>query len=44
MSRDIVVVTFGSLLLAALVGGCDSGIGKERAAGEAPQRRLERRI
>jgi len=38
MSRDIVVATFGSLLLAALVGGCDSGIGKERAADQAPDR------
>ena len=38
MSRDIVVATFGSLLLATLVGGCDSGIGKERAAGQAPER------
>ena len=44
MSREIVVATFGSLLLATLVGGCDSGTVKERAAGQAPERRLERRI
>ena len=44
MSRDIVVATFGSLLLATLVGGCDSGTGKEQAAAQALQRRLERRI
>jgi hypothetical protein len=44
MSRDIVVATFGSLLLASLVGGCDSGTGKEQAAAQAPERRLERRI
>ena len=43
MSRDIVVATFGSLLLATLVGGCDSGIGQEQAADQAPERRLERR-
>ena len=41
MSRNIVVATFGSLLLATLVGSCDSGIRKEQAAAE---RRLERRI
>jgi RND family efflux transporter MFP subunit len=38
MSRHIVVATFGSLLLATLVAGCDSGKGKERAADQAPER------
>jgi hypothetical protein len=44
MRREIVVATLGSLLLATLVSGCDSGIGKERAGGKAPERRLEHRI
>jgi len=43
MSREIVVATFGSLLLATLVGGCDAGNGKE-GAGKAPERRLESRV